>query len=244
MTGRVLMTALAIAGTIALPRPATRGVGSARDDMYQVSTLHALAAGDYDGRVPFREVQRHGDFGLGTFDALDGELVVLNGRFYRVRSDGSVTVVRPNDTTPFAAVTRFESDETIRVLGPASCQTMMTVLEQRFRGPDLLYAIRIAGTFERLETRSVPPQQKPYVPLVDALANQVVFSLTAIDATMVGFWLPDVLEDVNVAGFHFHAISSDGTAGGHVLDCVADEVIIDIDRTTESRVFFGTAMSP
>jgi acetolactate decarboxylase len=51
--------------------------------IFQTSTIDALLDGAYDGDVSFRELREHGAFGLGTLDALDGEMIALDGRFYR-----------------------------------------------------------------------------------------------------------------------------------------------------------------
>jgi len=228
--------------TIALGlAPAVVETQSPRDVLYQVSTLSALSGGDYDGRVPFRVLKSHGDFGLGTFDRLDGEMVAVDGRFFRVQANGLVSDAPPDETTPFAAVTHFKSDDTLRLTGGASCATLMTLLEQRLPSREMLYAIRIGGSFSWLQTRSVPAQHPPYVPLAEALQEQVVFTLSDIDADMVGFWLPAVLQNVNAAGFHFHALARDWSSGGHVLDCQVDHATIEIDYIHESRILFGTS---
>jgi len=76
-------------------------------EVYQTSTIVSLVEGLYDGNVPYRDVMRHGDFGVGTFNALDGEMVALDGNFYHLRHDGTVSPVSADDLTPFAVVTRF-----------------------------------------------------------------------------------------------------------------------------------------
>ena len=82
----------------------------AGSEVYQFSTIGALLDGVYDGDVTVAEILRHGDFGLGTFNHLDGEMVVLDGVCYRVRADGTATRADPTDRSPFAAVTRFHAD--------------------------------------------------------------------------------------------------------------------------------------
>src|SRR5215813_5470562 len=79
-------------------------------EVFQVSTLDALSLGIFQGAVSFGHLREHGNFGLGTFDGLDGEMVALDGRFYQIRSDGSVSRVENTNTTPFAVVTNFYTD--------------------------------------------------------------------------------------------------------------------------------------
>jgi acetolactate decarboxylase len=214
------------------------------DTLFQVSTLDALLTGDYDGRIDFRTVKRHGDFGLGTFDALDGEMVAVDGAFYQVRHDGIATPVSPDQLTPFAAVTYFRADDTFHVSGTTSCAQLHELLQNRFPSDQLLYAIKVTGRFTALKTRSVPAQEKPYAPLAEVIQQQVVFDFEQVDAMLAGFWLPTVLGDVNAAGFHFHAIMTDTMTGGHVLDCVVQDVEIEIDHTNELRVQFADGERP
>jgi acetolactate decarboxylase len=223
------------------PWPAAAGEPDrGADTVHQVSTLGALLAGDYDGRARFRELRALGDFGLGTFDRLHGDMVAVDGRFFRVRTDGTTTRVRPNETTPFAVVTSFRPDQAFHLRGPLSCDALTEQIESRFASDERPQAIRVTGEFSLLETRSVPAQEEPYVPLEEALLGQVVFDFYHVDANMVGFWMPEVLDGVNAGGFHFHALTKDETAGGHVLACEALSVKVAIDQIDRLEVRFGS----
>lgn len=216
--------------------------GRGQDTVHQVSTLAALLEGDYDGRTTFHELGSLGGFGLGTFDRLDGEMIAVDGRFYRVRVDGRATRVHPRETTPFAAVTSFRPDDAFRLEGPVSCSALTEVIRARFDSDELPQAVKITGEFSELVTRSVPAQVEPYVPLADALKEQVVFDFYYVEARMVGFWIPPILGEVNVGGFHFHALTNDNTAGGHVLDCEALNVKVEIDTADSLDIRLGTSV--
>jgi acetolactate decarboxylase len=209
---------------------------SQQDTLFQVSTLGALADGVYDGGVTYGDVKAHGDFGLGTFDALNGELVAVDGAFYQVRSDGAAYPVEDGMTTPFAAVTFFEADYTLQINEPMDCAILGETLLKTFPSPNLYYAIKVSGEFTYLKTRSVEAQQPPYVPLADALANQIIFEFNDVEATMAGFWLPAYIGTLNAVGFHYHALTADQSAGGHVLDCMLKNVTIEIDYTDSLQV--------
>jgi alpha-acetolactate decarboxylase len=86
--------------------------------LYQRSTIGALLAGIFDGDETVGELLTRGDFGLGTFNALDGEMVVLDGACYHLRSDGTVELANLAARTPFAAVTRFEAEHAFTVSKP------------------------------------------------------------------------------------------------------------------------------
>ena len=55
-----------------------------RDVLYQVSLLQSLANGDYTGSVTVGELKQHGDIGIGTFDRLNGEMIMLDGEAHRL----------------------------------------------------------------------------------------------------------------------------------------------------------------
>ena len=76
-----------------------------RDVIYQVSLLQGLTYGDYRGSVTIKELKEHGDIGIGTFNGLNGELIMLDGDVYRASGDGCVELVTEYETSPFAVVT-------------------------------------------------------------------------------------------------------------------------------------------
>ncbi|WP_269539172.1 acetolactate decarboxylase [Cerasicoccus fimbriatus] len=203
----------------------------ARGEITQFSVIDALLAGVYNGPTTIADLQEAGDFGIGTFNALDGELLMLDGVVYQVAHSGRVRVKHPREKTPFATVCRFEPEMSFP-LWPVSSfsdfdhrwQTLSTVPGvMYFRQPDPLsenkfYAVRLTGTFAAIKARSVPKQTPPYVALADVVAEQNVFNFAEIEGTMVGFYCPPFARGVNVPGWHFHFISEDRQLGGHVLD--------------------------
>jgi acetolactate decarboxylase len=197
-----------------------KDVAAGREEQaYQTSTITALLAGDYDGDVTCGELLTHGDFGLGTFDGLDGEMIVLDGVVYRAKLDGTIEVVDAAEETPFAVVTFFDNDPLNA--GEFSLLTDLDSLKTKLNGviddPTLPHAIRIEGSFASLLTRSVPKQSEPYPPLTEAVKHQQERTHTNIEGTIVGFYFPQWAAGANVAGYHFHFISADKTVGGHVL---------------------------
>ena len=186
--------------------------------LYQVSTIDALMQGVYDGVQPFSEVRRHGDFGIGTLDALDGEMIALDGMYYQVRADGIAYPVPDAMTTPFATVTFVEPNLRITTDRPMNYSVLSTYLSERIPSQNMVYAIRINGTFPAMKVRSVPIQAPPYLPLTAAVANQTVFVYSGAKGTVVGFFMPKFFSALNVPGYHLHFISEDRKSGGHILD--------------------------
>jgi acetolactate decarboxylase len=187
--------------------------------LFQTSTLQALMAGVYDGDLTFQELARQGDFGLGTFDALDGEMIALDGAFYQIKADGRVYPVTGAMKTPFAAVTFFKAGRTHMIETPLNYQQLLDYVTKLLPNPNLPYAVRIEGLFPYVKARSVPRQQKPYPPLAQAAEKQAVFELANVKGVIVAFRFPAFLAGVNMPGYHCHFITADRRAGGHLLDC-------------------------
>lgn len=205
------------------------GSDDTSDELFQNAPIQALMEGGYQGTLTCAELVEKGDLGLGTFDGLDGEMVVLDGTVYQVKIDGSVLEVGGDETTPWAAVTFFDSDLAASPEAGMSLVELESYIESMLPSKNICYAIRIDGTFEYVKARSVPEQYPPYPRLVDVIPHQAIFEMENVEGTMVGFWMPSYVGGINVSGFHIHFISDDRQRGGHVLDATAGDIAIGID---------------
>ncbi|MGZ4901979.1 MAG: acetolactate decarboxylase [Halobacteriota archaeon] len=206
------------------------------DTLFQASTYEALRAGDYTGDITFDEVHAHGDFGLGTFDALDGEMIELNGTFYQIKSDGHVYAVNGSAKTPWTQTSYFEPDEHVTLSAGANgtnYSQLQRVLDAHLPTHNIFYAVKIAGEYDYVKARSPPRQEQPYPTLTDALKNQSVFEFHNVTGTLVGFYSPQHMNGTVPSGWHFHFINADATGGGHVLDLTLSRGVADIDDTTQ-----------
>jgi alpha-acetolactate decarboxylase len=188
------------------------------DEVYQFSTISALLEGVYDGDATIADILRHGDFGLGTFNHLDGEMVILDGVCYRLRADGTASRAALTDRTPFAAITRFHSDFEIPIRSRTGRADVIGAIDHEIQSRNLIYAIRITGHFAELHTRTVMAQKEPYPPLTQATEEQAETRFTEVSGSVVGFRTPDFEQGISVAGYHLHFLNDDRTGGGHVLD--------------------------
>jgi acetolactate decarboxylase len=203
--------------------------------LFQISISGALVAGVYDREVSVRSILEHGDFGLGTFAHLDGEMVVLDGRAYQVQGSGRVLEARPDAGAPFAVVTRFSPQLQIDIGSVASFSDLEAFCDQYRSSGNIFYAMRLDGNFKRVRTRAVNPPQ-PGTRLVDAARAQSEFSFEGIDGTLVGLWSPGFSSAFSVAGYHFHFLSNDRRHGGHVLEVAADSLRLRVEPLTDFRL--------
>ncbi|CAN5870715.1 acetolactate decarboxylase [soil metagenome] len=203
----------------------------------QISTYPALQMGLYNGDVTYAQLAQAGDFGLGTFDSLDGEMVALDGKFYQAKIDGSVALAAPTMKTPFADVHFFQRDQQVLLNEPLqNYDQFKAYLTKQLPSANRPYAFKITGTFPTLKIRSVGKQSEPYPPLQDAVAQQTVFELQHITGTLVGYTVPAYLSGISPTGYHFHFISADKQHAGHMLDGSLDKATIDIDYLESVRL--------
>jgi acetolactate decarboxylase len=204
--------------------------------LFQASTIGALLDGAYDGDLSFAELAEHGDLGLGTLNGLDGEMIALDGEFYRADVEGRVHPVSPWERTPFAVVTRFQPTVETAFEGPLSHEELLAGLDRAAPAGAASCAIRLDGRFELVRARSVPRQRPPYRPLTQVVAEQNEFGLADVSGTMLGFRFPDYVEGIEVAGYHLHFIDEARERGGHVLDSRAAAVRAALDPSHDLHV--------
>jgi acetolactate decarboxylase len=187
--------------------------------IYLCAPVNALVEGIYEENVSLAEIQTHGDFGLGTFNDLDGEMVMIDGRTYQITADGRVREILDDQTlSPFACVTFYNPISHDDILAEMSHERFEEWLDGLLPSPNLFYAIRIEGEFSHIKARSVPKQAN-YRPLVEVAQDQSVFEFTDVRGTMAGFYTPSYMASLNVPGMHLHFLSEDKQVGGHVLEC-------------------------
>ena len=185
--------------------------------LYQYSVIDALIAGVFDGDLTCGALKRHGDFGIGAFNQLDGELVLYQGAVYRVRFDGSVHEVSDDQRVPNAFATAFAPTQTIALADGATLQDLQATLARQLR-PSGAYAIEVRGRFAAMTARAPEPAKPPYPELAAHLAaHPHTFELTASQGVGIGFLLPPYLARVNIPGLHLHYLADDRKTGGHIL---------------------------
>jgi acetolactate decarboxylase len=207
-------------------------LGTPVHSLFQVSTSGALVAGVSAGAVSVKTILDHGDFGLGTFADLDGEMVVLDGCAYQVRGSGRVSQAPPQARAPFAVVTRFAPQIDVEVGPLATFAALQARCDSPRNSGNIFYAFRLDGRFSSIRTRAVNPSRKG-AHLVDAAKSQSEFHFSNINGTLVGLWSPGFSSALSVAGYHFHFISEDRQHGGHLLDCATGKLQLRMEALTD-----------
>lgn len=204
--------------------------------LFQASTVGALLEGAFEGDVSFRELAGLGDLGLGTINHLDGEMIAIDGRFFRADVDGCVNEIAPEERTPFAVTIWFAPTIKVDLSDRLGHEQLLAAIGNCIPPEIDSCAVRIDGEFGRIRARSVPRQEPPYRPLAEVVAEQRAFELTDVSGSVVGFRFPDYAEGVEVSGWHVHFIDDARQRGGHVLECSTVRAKAAIDPSDSLQV--------
>ncbi len=212
--------------------------------LFQVSQFNTFSAGKFEGNVTYAELAKHGDFGIGTVNNLDGEMIALDGVFYQIPIEGTPRQINSATQTPYATITFFKADKTIQLASALNYSQLIGYINNSMPAYDAIYAVKVHGTFDYAKARSVPMQEKPYPPLAAAVANQTVFTLGNVSGTAVGFWFPSSMDGVDFVGYHLHIITDSHSAGGHLLDCIVRNATIEIDQIGKFEMLLPGNVNP
>ncbi len=201
-----------------------------KDMIFHYSVLKALDNGVLEGNMSVGELKKHGDFGLGTFNKMDGEMIVLDNVVYRVSAEGKIMQPQDNYEIPYTVVCFYNQEDTMSMKGEINYPVLKEYVKNRLPSQNLFYAFRIKGTFTYIKCGGAGKQEKPYdKSLTEMLANRPVFEGRNITGTLVGFWCPVYIGDINTEGFHLHFLSDDHSLGGHLMEFTAQSLELGFD---------------
>ncbi|MCW5589993.1 MAG: acetolactate decarboxylase [Legionellales bacterium] len=206
--------------------------------VYQVSTVNALIAGLFQGAVNFSTLAKHGDFGIGSVNNMDGELIAIDGKFYRISPNGKMNLIPPSQTTPYAIVTFFKPTEHFNVDHITSYKQLIDVLNQHITNRNIPWAIRITGFYPYLQLRAVRGAKPPYPSFTKLAEKQALFKLHDKKGDGVGFFYPVYLSKLNTPGYHIHFITDDRTTGGHILQTQIKSAVIELMPLVNLEIAF------
>ena len=218
-----IITLLSLAASLIIGA-AFAGCSAAQDNgklLFISGTYGALSRGNYDGDITVADLKRHGDFALGSFSGIDGEMLELNGTYYQIGAQGKLAVANDAWTVPNATVTFFKPEKTISLSKAGSYQEMQANINSQLPTPNIFYAIKITGKFDWIKARTLTKLNKPYptTPYSTITQNEPTFEFKNVDSTLLIVVAPSYAGELAYPGYHAHFINSDGKYGGHVIDC-------------------------
>ncbi|HEX2204840.1 MAG TPA: acetolactate decarboxylase [Longimicrobium sp.] len=225
----------AAAGGLVAAALAGCAAAAATPAVWQLSAFAVLARGGYDGVLTVAEVRRHGDVGLGAADGLNGEMVVVDGRFYQFLADGRVVVPPDSMRVPFAAVTFWKGGRDVPARpGLRYGSSFDAAVDSLLPSADAFYVLRMEGTWDVVVARTFSPPGRPYPPLRGVAAD--TFTLESARGTMVGFRQPSYADPLSIPGYHLHFIDAERARGGHVLGFTTRDVRLQVSERPDFTV--------
>ena len=185
--------------------------------LFQHNTLGAIMAGNYDGTISVKELLKKGNIGIGTYDKIDGELIILDGKAYRADSEGNVEKANPTDTLPYASIADCKNAVEIEITKKMNREELSTLIKSKLYSLNLFTMLQIDGIFESVRTRAVAAQEKPYKSFKKAVEEQVIFEKEILEGSIVGLYTPKLFGMISAQGFHTHIINNKRNFGGHLL---------------------------
>lgn len=187
-----------------------------KNSFFQQGTMQMLSEGLLDGTITLKELMIHGDTGIGTGEGIDGELIILNGKGFKVNHKGEGIPLENAFKITFADV-HFENYEKIDNVSSIELSKCLEEIKKRIVGTNIFFSVKIHGKFEVIHTRSSKKSNKPYPGIEKIANNQVEFYSKDVTGTLLSYYSPSLYQGITVAGFHSHFISDDYTVGGHVI---------------------------
>jgi acetolactate decarboxylase len=225
LTGSVLLTGCTSAQT-------------AGKSLYISGTYGSLSRGVYDGDVTIADLTRQGDFALGNFNAIDGEMVAVDGKYYRIGPGGLLNSVDDNMRMPNTTATFFKADKVITIDKPMSYQELQQYINGHLPTQNIFYAIKLNGKFESIKARTLTKMNQPYpsTPYSTITQNEPTFNFDNVDVVMAMTIGPTQMKELVYPGYHAHFISSDGKSGGHVIDGRISKGLAEVEFLPEFTV--------
>ena len=205
-----------------------------QDLFYHYSIWYAFVNKVFGGDLTVQELKTKGDIGLGSYSKLDGELVMLDGVPYQVTEDGKVSVPSDDTKIVYANATFFEKDYGFNISKLINYEALRTKINEKLASKNMFYGFKIHGTFKSVTCGGLHKQEPPFKEGLDVLIpNRPVFERKNFTGTMVGFFCPEFIGNINVAAYHLHFISDDKTFGGHVMEFEAENLVVEMDEMNE-----------
>ena len=208
---------------------------------YQVSTLNTLMLGNYDGVITVRDLLKEGNVGIGTFEGLDGEMIVLDGKVYNGKASGCAVEYGTDEKVPFATVSSFtEKAKSYSLVNLSDIEQLKTELDQLidkdFSNKNVFYLLKAEVELNSVKVRSCYKQQKPYKTLFEVSSSQMEYTYESCSGYLVGVWCPKYINGLNMPGWHLHFLSQDKTKGGHLLGISVKKAAITIEDKNDYEI--------
>lgn len=226
----VFFVALALISCQPKPNPSQAiSASTSEDKIWHYSLMDAMRQGIYQGEFTIKDLRQKGDLGLGTYNNLDGELVALDGNFYRIAPSGKVELAADERRSPFTALTFFKPDSTLRFTFSGSFEALKDTLLHVLPTQNVPFALKVTTQWADLVVGGAEPiAPNDTTGLAVLMETRPAYKANAISGTMVGYYTPPLMSTLDLSPFHFHFLSEDKTFAGHLMSGHVNRVQVTI----------------
>jgi acetolactate decarboxylase len=196
-------------------------------NLYQVGTFAAVLNGAVNGDANYQLLKQKGNFGLGTFNGITGEMVAYQGQFYHIGEKGVTTSVTDETKTPFAQVIQFNPTIDFPLTNIDNLKQLVDNLLPIFKNQNRAYAVHIHGLINYLKLRGRTPR-KPGEPV----PLEIPYEAQNVRGDLIGFYFPEHLLSLTAPGLHLHFLSEDRQHSGHVMDVLFNAATVELQPVT------------
>ncbi|WP_150468560.1 acetolactate decarboxylase [Francisella sp. SYW-9] len=198
--------------------------------IYQAGNITSLTRGVYSSDISLKDLERKGQYGLGTIEGAKGEMVIFKGKAYLSDIRGKAVPLKGNITVPFADVFSFSKPQINSNYNDLTISKVLSTIKDKLHGDNYFYIIKIKGKFSKIHARTIPPAQKGYTLSQWVSKNQKFHDLKNVEGTLIGVYSPKYLSSIAVPGFHFHFITKDLSHVYHVYSFKSAQVNVQIEK--------------
>lgn len=213
-------------------------MGAQESTIQQYGIASVFTAGNFDGEFLCREMATGQEIGIGSFDRLDGEMIMVDGFVYRLPADGKARIAEPGAKSAFAMFSKFTSTTTVKLEEEKDYEALKQFFNDQVPHEHIPAILVARGTFKSCHFRSVAEQTYPYPTLAEVSKSQVEWTLENVKGIVVGFRFPEKFAPANLAGWHFHFIDEEKKTGGHVLDMIASNITVQAQYAPNVNIKF------
>jgi len=143
-------------------------------------------------------------------------MVAVDGKYYRIGPGGKLNTADDSMRMPNTTATFFNADKVIAIDKPMSYQELQQYINSQLPTQNILYAIKVTGTFDSIKARSLTKLTQPYpsTSYSTITQNEPTFEFNNVGGTMAITVSPTYMREIIYPGYHAHFISSDGKSGG------------------------------
>lgn len=208
---------------------------------YQISTLNTLMLGNFDGVLTVGELLKEGNVGIGTFEGLDGEMIVFGGKAYNGKAAGYAEEYGENEKVAFATVSSFTKDaKSYTLQNVTSLDSLRAeldkIVDNDYGNKNIFYLIKAEVELNSVKVRSCYKQEKPYKTLFEVSSSQMEYTYENVDGYLIGVWCPKFVDGLNMPGWHLHFLSKDKMKGGHLLAVSVKNASITLEDKNDYEI--------